>query len=126
MRIVIVDDNLAMGEAYRRVLEKAGYEVEYFSNGASALQSLIKSPAPQLILVDCSMPGESGEDFLVRLEREYPEIYTNLRIVGLSSFPEDSVMVQTFSNKVDQFVEKPDDAQGLVPVVQKLLKDFGI
>lgn len=122
MKIFIVDDNAAMGEAYKRLLERSGHEVSFFSRGEDALEALRSRALPELIFVDCSMPEENGEDFLVRMERVLPETYADLKIIGLSSFPEDSIMVQSFSNKVDRFVEKPDDAAGLIRIVEEFSK----
>ena len=58
-RILVIDDDEVTLLTCRRILEKAGYEVETFDNGPQGIQRLREVPA-QLLLVDLKMPQLDG------------------------------------------------------------------
>ena len=57
--ILIVDDEPAILELARMILEDGGYSVAIAKNGVEALQK-VESQVPDLILLDLVMPGISG------------------------------------------------------------------
>jgi CheY-like chemotaxis protein len=60
--VMIVEDDPDIRETISEVLEDEGYAVISASNGAEALE-LLRSIAPQVILIDLSMPVMSGQQF---------------------------------------------------------------
>ncbi|HLM76244.1 MAG TPA: response regulator [Polyangiaceae bacterium] len=60
--VMIVEDDADIRETISEVLEDEGYAVVSASNGAEALE-LLRSTAPQVILMDLSMPVMSGQQF---------------------------------------------------------------
>ena len=58
-RIFIVDDDPALRDALRKVLETAGLQVETYANGASFLAAC-EHEQPACALLDLAMPGMSG------------------------------------------------------------------
>jgi CheY-like chemotaxis protein len=60
--ILVVDDDAAIREAVRDVLEQEGLPVETASDGAEALVK-INARAPRLVLLDMRMPGMDGWGF---------------------------------------------------------------
>ena len=68
-RALVVDDDADMRQRLRTVLERSGWTVQEAGNGAEALA--LVTPAPDLILLDLTMPVMDGFDFLHRL-REMP------------------------------------------------------
>lgn len=64
-RILIVEDDPAICDAYRIVLEQEGYEIVTAANGKDALAKLKNgAPLPHLILLDLMMPVMNGWEFL--------------------------------------------------------------
>ena len=61
--ILIVDDDVAIGNMEQLVLEKAGYNVLRAYSGTEAVL-LLKGTQPSLILLDLMLPGLSGEEVL--------------------------------------------------------------
>ncbi len=68
-RALVVDDDADMRQRLRTVLERSGWTVQEAGNGAEALA--LVTPAPDLVLLDLTMPVMDGFDFLHRL-REIP------------------------------------------------------
>jgi EAL domain-containing protein (putative c-di-GMP-specific phosphodiesterase class I) len=61
--ILVVDDDVAVGRAFQRILGTAGYEVLLADNGAAALAAVARRSF-EVILSDVQMPGLSGVELL--------------------------------------------------------------
>ena len=61
--ILIIDDDISIGNLEEEVLERAGYATLRAYSGTEALL-LLKSVHPSLILLDLMLPGLSGEELL--------------------------------------------------------------
>lgn len=64
--ILVVDDDLEIGNMVEEVLHRAGYGVRRAYSGTEALLLLGQS-RPDLILLDLMLPGLSGEELLPKL-----------------------------------------------------------
>jgi CheY-like chemotaxis protein len=62
--VLVVDDDRAIRETLRTVLEEEGYTVNEASNGARALELLRASHAPYVVLLDLRMPELDGPGVL--------------------------------------------------------------
>ncbi|HKO53091.1 MAG TPA: PAS domain-containing protein [Polyangiaceae bacterium] len=65
--ILVVDDELAVRQVLRRMLERSGFRVIECEDGAQALAALERQPRADALLIDRSMPGMSGEQVIDRL-----------------------------------------------------------
>jgi two-component system, OmpR family, response regulator MprA len=66
MRILVVDDDPAVGAALDRALRLDGYEVTTVTDGPAALHS-IADAAPDAIVLDLGLPGLDGIEVCKRL-----------------------------------------------------------
>lgn len=66
-KILIVEDEPALNDAYQTILRKEGYDVTTAFDGKEALE-LVKTAEPQLILLDLRMPKVSGIEFLKKYQ----------------------------------------------------------
>ncbi len=69
--VLVVDDNKVNRQLARAFLEKDGWVVSEADNGENALAAL-QANAFRAILLDISMPGQSGIEILLRL-RQLPQ-----------------------------------------------------
>lgn len=74
-KILIVEDEKILREAYQQILEHEGFKVVTAANGRLGLEEL-DSFKPDLILLDILMPELDGLEFLnlARLPRKHPHI----------------------------------------------------
>jgi DNA-binding response OmpR family regulator len=68
-RVVVVDDDEAIGPAIRVLLEPEGIEVEAPGDGQAALPELLRN-APDLVILDVNMPRMSGWELCAILRRQ--------------------------------------------------------
>src|SRR6516165_4584281 len=59
-QVLVVDDDDAIRETLRSVLEDAGYTVVEDHDGLAAVQRLRRSRTPMVVLLDLMMPGLDG------------------------------------------------------------------
>lgn len=83
-RILVVDDEPAIREAVREILESQGYEVLTAADGLDGLHALSKS-LPDLIISDLNMPRMSGFEFLSIVREGFPHIATIAMSGGYSA-----------------------------------------
>lgn len=61
-RVLVVDDDQAIRELLRAVLELEGFAVATAANGAQALELLTSTSEAWVVLMDVMMPGVGGVD----------------------------------------------------------------
>jgi DNA-binding response OmpR family regulator len=78
-RILIVEDEKPLREAFAFLFESEGFNVELAENGKVGLVKL-KNFKPHLVLLDMLMPIMNGEEFLrkAKLPTKYPQVKTLL------------------------------------------------
>lgn len=70
MRVLVVDDDQALGEFLKKCMMREGHQVEWVGDGEAALEQA-ELLDPDLIVLDLSLPKLDGLDVLVALrERE--------------------------------------------------------
>ena len=65
--ILIIDDDMHIGDMLTEVLEREGYRVLRAYSGTEALM-LLSTKAPDLVLLDLMLPGLSGEEVLPKIK----------------------------------------------------------
>ena len=70
-RILIIDDNAAIRELLRLILEEEGYQVIEAADGAEGFQRYQADPT-ELVITDMKMPGMDGLELLQVLRRVVP------------------------------------------------------
>jgi CheY-like chemotaxis protein len=105
-RVLVVDDDVIMGELLSALMAVEGYSVTHAGSGEDALQNVRKSgPKPDIILCDLHMPGMDGGELATallaaRTQGTLPATTTLLAMSGSAPRDEDS---QSF----DGFLRKP-------------------
>lgn len=102
-KILLVEDDDTLADAYLSRFEAEGFEVKRVKNGEEALASAIEFK-PNLILLDAMMPKVSGFDVLDIL-RNTPAT-ANIRIIMLSALSQESDMKRAKDLGVDDYLVK--------------------
>ena len=75
IRIVIVDDHALVREGIRLALTAPGFEVVGDATSAEEGLALVERLDPDVLVMDISLPGESGIDATARLRRDHPRTH---------------------------------------------------
>ncbi|MCD2323356.1 response regulator transcription factor [Sphingomonas sp. IC-56] len=117
-RIIIADDDEIVGEVARDALIAAGHGAGLVTDGAQAL-AVIKARRPDLVILDCNMPGLSGV-LLVQELRKINEL-ADLPVMMLTArrSPRDEELAR-FAG-ANEYMKKPFDPDELVFRVDQML-----
>lgn len=113
-RILVVDDMPYLRDVQVLLLSDAGYATTALGSAREALERL-PDLAPDLILLDVSMPGMDGRQFLARL-RATPE-WQRLPVILTTGRSVDDVARE---NRCD-VLPKPFSEAALLDLVQRLI-----
>ena len=114
--VLVAEDEAAVRESVRRILERAGYTVIEARHGADALMLWReRRDDVALVLTDLVMPEMRGGELAAAMRAEAPAT----KIVYMSGYASDDVL-STLSPE-DVLLQKPFDASVLLRVVREAL-----
>lgn len=116
MRILIAEDHQDNREMLTRRLERKGFEVHVAENGAEAVEKAAEV-APDLILMDISMPVMSGIEATRALRTRSDT--SEIKIVALTAHAMDSARQECLDAGCDDFATKPVDFAGLLALIER-------
>lgn len=115
MRILLVDDHAIVRAGLRRLLEDEfrGVQVGEASTAAEA-ETSIAADAPDIILLDISLPGRSGLDLLPELRTLAP----SARVIMLSSFADPQFAVRAIRDGAAAYLTKERAPRELLEAIR--------
>jgi signal transduction histidine kinase/DNA-binding response OmpR family regulator len=114
-RLLIIEDEPDLRSYLTRLFSKDGYAVDALGDAETALTSL-DSSAPDLVITDVMLPGQSGIDLLVTLRQD--ERMARLPVVVLTARADTESAVEAFAAGADDFVAKPFNSAELLARVR--------
>lgn len=114
-KILVVDDDVAILDVVRLILEGQGYSIETSETGA--IFPTVTSQKPDLILLDMLLSGEDGRDIARKLKANKET--RSIPIVMISAHP--SAATGSLSAGADKFLSKPFEIEELLSVVSGTL-----
>jgi signal transduction histidine kinase len=119
--IMVVEDDLALLEGIRELLELSGYRALTASNGREALD-LLEKELPDLIISDIMMPEMDGYEFHSAV-REIGRL-TSIPFIFLTARGEKSDIRRGRSSGADDYITKPFDDEDLLAAIRGKLARF--
>ncbi|MEN8214119.1 MAG: response regulator FixJ [Pseudomonadota bacterium] len=114
--VFIVDDDEALRDSLRWLIESVGLRVETHDSAASFLQSYYPGQSGCLLL-DVRMPGMSGLELQEQLERRDVRI----PVVIITGHGDVAMAVRAMKAGAMDFIEKPFDDELLLASIQRAL-----
>jgi DNA-binding NtrC family response regulator len=110
--VLLVEDNIQVGEFARQMLEDLGYRPTWASDALTGLQILERDASRfDVVFSDVVMPGLSGVEFGQEIRRQWP----NLRVVLTSGYSD--ILTQSSSHGFD-LLQKPYSVEELSKALQ--------
>lgn len=100
-RILAVDDDASLRELLSEYLGRLGHEVEGVADGQAAVAAVAER-APDLVLLDVTMPGLNGWQTLTRIRAT-----SAVPVIMLTARSEEMDVLRGFSGGADDYVTKP-------------------
>ncbi|HEY0469329.1 MAG TPA: response regulator, partial [Polyangiaceae bacterium] len=113
-KVLLVDDDDAVRNALRRVLERRGYQVFTCSSGADALERLAVGGYDAMVS-DVRMPGMSG----LKLLRAVREHDLDLPVILVTGNPDLASATEAVEYGAFQYLIKPVEVDRLDEVVER-------
>jgi DNA-binding response OmpR family regulator len=114
--VLVVDDEEDIRSLLRSLLEHAGYQVIDAADGHAGLRELY-AVAPDLVVLDVSMPGLDGWSTLERIRE-----LTDVPVLMLTAHDAEHERVRGLKGGADDYVVKPFGRQEFVARIEALLR----
>lgn len=120
--VLVVDDDPLLRAVVARTLEVSGYAVRTAASAALALTMLTAAPkGVDLVLSDVRMPGMSGVDLALQIQRSWPGI----RVLLMSGQPLRELLASHGALPV-RLLPKPFTREELLALVEATLAQAGV
>lgn len=117
-KILVVEDDLALNEAYKTILGSAGYDIKTAFNGKEAL-AITDTYEPDIIFLDLRMPVLDGIGFLEEYNQK--EKHTKVKIIVFSNYDMQREVDEAYELGAERYVLK---ALASPNEVIKIVKDL--
>jgi DNA-binding NtrC family response regulator len=116
-KVLAIDDEPAMTDWLKVVLEHAGYDVRTALIGVRG-EELFKTWRPDAVLTDMMLPDIDG----IELVRRFKELNPNAELLVVSGQGNIPRAVEAIKAGASYFLEKPIDAEGMLALLEKAVE----
>jgi two-component system response regulator QseB len=117
VHILLVEDDIQLGEAIRHALEQQSYAVTWLRDGNEAATAL-RDPSADLVLLDLGLPGKDGMDVLLDARRQG----VKTPILVLTARDAVDTRIRGLDLGADDFLVKPFHLGELVARIRSLTR----
>ena len=101
VRVLIVDDDLGIGDSMRQFIEMAGYEAIAVQSAEDALE-FMKTNRMQIVITDIMLPGLDGLELTDLVKKDY-----DTDVIVMTGYSEDYSYEEAINKGASDFVFKP-------------------
>jgi DNA-binding response OmpR family regulator len=117
-KIMLVEDEIDLGNVVKQYLEVMDFEVDWITNGNDAFEKCQQNPGYQLLLIDVSIPGMDGFELAGQLIKHHIAI----PFLFLTARSEKSDKLHGLKIGADDYITKPFDIDELVLRIRNIIK----
>ncbi len=118
-RILLADDDPFIADVVRATLSTHGHVVGVVASGEDALR-VVETKRPNLVILDCAMPGMGGIEALRRIRASGTGFDTPvLMLTARTGSRDEEIAVRAGAS---DYLRKPFDPTELIVVVERLLR----
>ena len=116
IKILLAEDEPALGQIVKESLETRNFEVLYCENGEIALKTYLKEQ-PELLVLDVMMPKKDG----FTLAKEVRETNKHIPIIFLTAKSQTKDVLEGFEHGGNDYLKKPFSMEELIVRIHALL-----
>ena len=117
-KILVVDDDLAMGEMCKELLKSKGYASDVVTSGKEAIEKVSMDGLYTIVLTDLVMPDMDGIEVLKKIKQQNPQI----DVVVMTSYGTVTNAVAAIKLGASDYITKPFKRDELIVVIEKILQ----
>jgi len=117
-KVLIIDDDIAMGEMCKELLKSKGYISDVSASGKDAVEKLAIDGAYSIVLTDLVMPEMDGIEVLKKIKQQNPHI----AVVVMTSYGTITNAVEAMKLGAADYITKPFKRDELIVVIEKILQ----
>ena len=122
MKVLFLEDDIALNDILSEHLQDKGYEVVSCSNGQEELEYMIDDKF-DFALLDINTPLMSGIDVLKTIRNDYKN---NTPAIIITAYQDTKHLKESFESGVDDYIKKPFDLEELDQRILRLCRQFSI
>jgi two-component system nitrogen regulation response regulator NtrX len=116
-RILVIDDEAAIRDSLRMILEYEDYQFAGAASGQEGL-AMVQRDRPDLVLLDIKMPGMDGIEVLRKLHA----LDETLPVVMISGHGTTATAVEAIRSGATDFLDKPLSSERVIVTLQNALR----
>jgi DNA-binding NtrC family response regulator len=113
-QVLILDDEPIVWKRLKPALEKAGYEVEAFTQSINAMRR-VQEKEFDIVVTDLKMEGIDGMAFMTEVKKRSPRT----EVIVITGFATMETAKESFQKGVFDFLAKPFKRGELLEIVKK-------
>jgi two-component system nitrogen regulation response regulator GlnG len=114
----IVDDDRSIRWVFEKALSREGISFNSFSSAREALDAL-SGGAPQVLISDIRMPGQSGIELLQEVKEKHPAV----PVIVMTAYSDLESAVAAFQGGAYEYLPKPFDVDQAVELIRRALDE---
>jgi two-component system nitrogen regulation response regulator GlnG len=114
----IIDDDRSIRWVFEKALAREGIAHRVFANAKDAIGALDDS-APQVVVSDIRMPGESG----LKLLQQFKERYPQLPVIIMTAYSDLDSAVAAFQGGAFEYLPKPFDVDNAIELIRRAMDE---
>lgn len=117
IKVVIADDHPFIREGIKKIVNgKTDLEVVGEAENGDELLDILESKKPNILVLDITMPGQSGLELLKRITKLYPEI----PVLILSIHSEERFAIRALKAGAYGYLTKTSISEELIKAIRKI------
>lgn len=114
IKVLLIDDDLALGSALSLAIKNAGYDVHYVS-GLQGINATLKEQAPHLIVLDVEVGDKNSIDVIPQIRLALP----TCAILMISSHDNIDFITKALEAGANHYLKKPFQVEELLAYFKK-------
>jgi two-component system nitrogen regulation response regulator GlnG len=114
----IVDDDRSIRWVFEKALSREGISYNSFASAREALDALAGG-APQVLISDIRMPGQSGIELLQEVKEKHPAV----PVIVMTAYSDLESAVAAFQGGAYEYLPKPFDVDQAVELIRRALDE---
>lgn len=122
VQVFIVEDHPVIRQGYALILQREP-EINICGEADSGEAALLQIPhtAPDIVLVDFSLPGMNGLEFVQHLHKEHPALAT----IVISGHKDETFIEEILAAGATGYIVKEQAPQSLISTIRRLIPTEG-